>query len=229
VIYAEKQTEGRGRKARRWESPPGVGLYFSIVARPSQPVSCWPILNHVAGVALAQAVEDLTAAQAVSRSLEVDLKWPNDLMVSGKKAAGILLETTGGAGNPFGAVVGVGINVGPESFPEALRDRATSLSEAGVFVPRRRLLVRFLSLFQEGFSLFERGEYGKILEQWKCHSTMWDGVPVWVEDGAGSRPAVTCGLTELGALRIRNEDGSEEALLAADVSVRSRVRGGMKL
>jgi BirA family biotin operon repressor/biotin-[acetyl-CoA-carboxylase] ligase len=224
VIYAEKQTEGRGRKARRWESPPGVGLYFSIVVRPSQPVSCWPILTLVAGVALAQAVEELPAAQA--GGLAVDLKWPNDLMVSDKKAAGILFETTGKPGGSFGAVVGVGINVGPESFPEGLRDRATSLSQAGVIVPRRRLLVRFLSFFQEGFSLFERGEHGKILEQWKCHSRMWDGVPVWVEDGAGSRPAVTCGLTEQGALKIRNEDGSEENLMAADVSVRPRTRGG---
>jgi BirA family biotin operon repressor/biotin-[acetyl-CoA-carboxylase] ligase len=151
----------------------------------------------------------------------LDLKWPNDVLLSGKKTAGILLETVVAQDGSRAAVVGIGINVKLGSVPEELRDRATCVSqEAGTGIPRRRLLVRFLYYFQLFYCCFERGEHGELLSRWMERSSMWNGAPIWIDDGGRPRSAVTCGLTELGALRIRNDDGTEETLLAGDVSVR---------
>jgi BirA family biotin operon repressor/biotin-[acetyl-CoA-carboxylase] ligase len=153
--------------------------------------------------------------------LDLELKWPNDVLLSGKKAAGILLETAGMGGTISAVVVGVGINVYPVQFPGDLSDQATSISEAaGVQVPRRHLLVRFLYHFQSEYDLFQRGEHAAILRQWKSFSHMWKDTPVWIMGNDGARPGVTAGLTESGALLVRGPDGSETEILAGDVSIR---------
>jgi BirA family transcriptional regulator, biotin operon repressor / biotin---[acetyl-CoA-carboxylase] ligase len=221
LVYAEKQTSGRGRKGRRWSSPAGTGLYFSLLLRPPNPLNRWPLLTHVASVSLAQVLKELSAERWIPEPLAVDLKWPNDVLLSGKKTAGILLETVQQEQHAAAAVLGVGINVKSESLPDELKETATSVSaEAGVPIPRRRLLVRYLYYFQIGYELFKRREYQRILDQWKTHSSMWDGVPVWLHDGEQRRLVVTCGLSDMGALKVRNPDGNEETVLAADVTVR---------
>jgi BirA family biotin operon repressor/biotin-[acetyl-CoA-carboxylase] ligase len=221
VICAERQTSGRGRKGRTWLSPAGAGVYCTLVVRPEQPRNRWPMLTHAASLAVAEAIRDVLRETAPARMLAPDLKWPNDVLLSGKKTAGILLETIVPSGGSPAAVVGAGINVRAESVPEGLRKQATCISaEIGAEVPRRRLLVRFLYHFQLCYRLFEQGDHETLLERWKDNSSMWDGVPVRVDDGSREKEAVTCGLTELGALRIRNEDGTEETLLAGDVTVR---------
>jgi BirA family biotin operon repressor/biotin-[acetyl-CoA-carboxylase] ligase len=221
LVYAEKQTSGRGRKGRHWSSPGGAGLYFSLLLRPPNPLNCWPLLTHVASIALAQILKELSAEHWIPHPLAVDLKWPNDVLLSGRKAAGILLETVQQEQHTAAAVLGVGINIKSESLPEELKEIATSVSqEAGVFIPRRRLLVRYLYHLQIGYELFKRGQYQKILDQWKTHSSMWDGVPVWLHEGAQRSLVVTCGLSDMGALKVRTPDGTEETVLAADVSVR---------
>ena len=98
LVYAETQSSGRGRKGRRWHSPPGEGLYFTLLVRPGQPVLRWPILTHVASLALAQALEEVARLESFPRPLEIDLKWPNDVLLSGRKTAGILLETASAGG-----------------------------------------------------------------------------------------------------------------------------------
>ncbi len=221
LVCAETQTAGKGRRGRRWSSPPGAGLYFTLVLRPPRPHACWTLLNLIASVAVAQAIADLERESVVPQRLLVDLKWPNDVLVSGKKAAGILVETAGSGGSPYAAVVGVGVNVREGFIPEELKGRATSVSaEAGVQVPKRWLLVRFLYHFQLGYDAFVQGRDQEIVAQWKSHSTMWDATPVWVEDNTERIRATTSGLTELGALRIRTEEGTEEIVLAADVTIR---------
>jgi BirA family biotin operon repressor/biotin-[acetyl-CoA-carboxylase] ligase len=219
VVYAESQTGGRGRKGRRWNSPPKAGLYFSIVVRSTQPQNRWPLLSHVASVALVDALKEIDAG--TGRPLDIDLKWPNDVLLSEKKVAGILLETAHGGAGDTAAVIGIGINIRPECVPEELRHAATSLeTEIGAAIPRRRLLVHYLSHFQRRLQLFESGEHAGILDLWKSRSTMWNGASVYVVEGSTARPAVTCGLTEIGALRIRTKAGIEEIVLAGDVSVR---------
>lgn len=221
LIYAESQTAGRGRKGSQWLSPARTGLYFSLVLRPEQGPSHWALLTHTASVALSFALQELVQEGLTSRPLDLELKWPNDVLLSGKKTAGILLETAGTGGSISAAVVGVGINVSRALLPEELQDRVTSVSEAaGVQVPRRHLLVRFLYHFQLGYDLFVRGEHQTILEQWKKFSRMWTDTPVWIIENDQARPAVTAGLTESGALMVRTPDGGEEVILAADVSIR---------
>ncbi len=225
IVIAECQTQGRGRKGRRWISPPASGLYFSVLLRPDQPLGHWPLLTHVASVALARTLRALPVEELIPHPLDIELKWPNDVLIAGRKTAGILLETAGKGAIVSAAVVGIGINVGEVDLPADLRDRVTSVSEAaGVLVPRRRLLVRFLCHFQVGYELFEQGNHAEILEQWKSFSRMWKDTPVWILEDEGRRPAVTRGLNANGALLVETADGAEETLLAGDVSIRRSAR-----
>jgi BirA family transcriptional regulator, biotin operon repressor / biotin---[acetyl-CoA-carboxylase] ligase len=226
LVYAEEQTAGKGRNGRVWISPAKTGLYFTLLLRPSQPRKYWPLLTHAASVALGEALRDLSEQGIIPHPLDIDIKWPNDVLLSGKKCAGILIETTpsDGALSDIGnhaAVVGVGVNVHPGSVPESLAADAACLDDmAQAFVPRRLLLVRFLHHIQHSLLLFERGEHAELLERWKSMSSMWNGARIWIADGGVRRRAVTCGLNEIGALLVRAEDGSCETLLAGDVSVR---------
>jgi BirA family biotin operon repressor/biotin-[acetyl-CoA-carboxylase] ligase len=125
AIFAEKQTAGRGRFGRRWESASHLGLWFSVLLRPALPLGAWSRLTTWVAVVVAEAIEETTGAS-------VSVKWPNDLEFRGGKLAGILTELqTDSAGQPF-AVVGIGVNVNHavEDFPEELRARATSLRVA---------------------------------------------------------------------------------------------------
>lgn len=223
VICAEHQSAGKGRLGRTWFSPPRAGLYFTVLLRPRRSLDQWPILTFAAAIALCDALRDLNDDKLVSRTLDLDLKWPNDVMLSGKKAAGILLETCHTTVSPYAAVVGVGVNIAPESIPPDHSGSATAVDlEAGVHVPRRWLLVRFLRHFQHGYCSFSDGRDAEIIGQWKERSRIWNNVPITVRESDHVRTAVTCGLTETGALRIRTEKGREESLVAGDVTIRRR-------
>jgi BirA family biotin operon repressor/biotin-[acetyl-CoA-carboxylase] ligase len=222
LVLAEHQTAGRGRKGRSWTSPPGSGLCFSLVVHPVFPRQHWPLLSLLTSVAVARAIEDIAARLEAGRGglLRVDLKWPNDVLLSGRKAAGILIETADSPGGRGAVVIGVGVNVGIDSVPPGMEGSAASLSrEAGVRVPRQALLVSFLQRFQEEYLLLERGERKAILDHWKARSSMWNGARIRVSEGDTWREATTCGLSDSGAIRVRLPDGSEQALMTADVSV----------
>lgn len=221
LIYAEEQTAGKGRLDRNWFSPPKSGLYCSLILRPDQPQKYWPLITHAASIALVEALKSLSDQSLIPHPLDIDLKWPNDVLLSSKKLAGILLETAGGEPENHALVLGVGINVHKGSCPESLASEAICLDEAaGTTVPRRRLLVQFLDHFQLVYQLFEKEEYPQLLERWKCLSSMWNGVPVWINQDGERRTAVTCGLNEMGALLVRKEQGTVETLLAGDISIR---------
>jgi BirA family biotin operon repressor/biotin-[acetyl-CoA-carboxylase] ligase len=221
LIYAEEQTAGKGRKGRTWFSPPATGLYFTLIVRPVQPRKFWPLLTHAASLALVEALKALSDGNLIPHPLEIDLKWPNDVLLSGKKCAGILLETVPTGGESHAAVVGLGINVHPGSVPESLAAEAACVDEmAQTFVPRRQLLVQFLHHFQLCYLMFERGNHAELLQRWKRTSSMWDGAQIWIIEGDLRRPAVTCGLDEIGALLVRTAEGPVEAVLAGDIRVR---------
>lgn len=220
LVYAEEQTAGKGRKDRSWFSLAGAGLYFSVLVRPTQPLMCWPLLTHVASVALAETLRGLQEQNVVPQPLDVDIKWPNDILLSGKKCAGILLETTA-QGKNIAAVIGIGINVHMGSVPESLsRDAVCVDAAANAYVPRRLLMVQFLHRFQQCYVLFEQGKHAELLERWKHFSSMWNGARVRILDGDQSREVETCGLNEIGALLVRAPDGTQETLFAGDISVR---------
>lgn len=219
LVIAEEQTAGKGRKGRSWVSVAGKGLSFSIVLRPTQSLKSWPLLTHVASVALIETLKDLHSLKVIPHPLNVDLKWPNDVLISGRKCAGILLETVTEAGPPA-AVVGLGINIRRGSVPQPLESAAVCLDEmAHTLVPRRQVLVHFLRKFQEYYLVFEEGNHHVLLEQWKSHSSMWEGAQVWIIEGNERRSAITCGLSDIGGLMVRTPEGRVETVLAADVSV----------
>jgi BirA family transcriptional regulator, biotin operon repressor / biotin---[acetyl-CoA-carboxylase] ligase len=220
LVYAEEQISGRGRKDRLWFSPARAGLYFSLIVRPTRPLEFWPLLTHAASVALVQSIQSLIDRNRIPQTLDMDIKWPNDVLISGKKCAGILLESVQMDRNNQAAVIGVGVDVHLGSVPESLKSEATCLDEmAHAVVPRRQLLVTYLRHFQICYSLFEQGKQDELLEQWKALSSMWNGVKVCISDGDVRRTALTCGLSELGALLVRTPDGMVETVLAGDISV----------
>ena len=157
VIFAERQTAGRGRLGRRWESSAGRGLWFSLLLRPGFPLRQWARLTTWAAVAAARGIEE-------AASCRVAIKWPNDLYVGGRKVAGILTETRADAdGNQF-AVAGIGVNINQESadFPEALRDKAGSLRMAlGRALAARRWLRQSSSTWMRATSRSD-----SILPRW---------------------------------------------------------------
>jgi BirA family biotin operon repressor/biotin-[acetyl-CoA-carboxylase] ligase len=221
LVYAEEQTDGKGRKGRTWFSKAGAGLFFSLILRPNQARRWWPLLTHVACVSLIEALRTLSESVNIPQPFNIDLKWPNDVLLDGKKCAGILLEALPLEGKNSAAIVGIGINVHSGSVPDALVAEATCLDDiAGVRVPRRQLLVHFLHEFQLNYQAFEEGKHADILDKWKSLSSMWHEVPVTIIEGDKSRHVVTCGLDEIGALIIRNEEGSIEKIFAGDVRIR---------
>jgi BirA family transcriptional regulator, biotin operon repressor / biotin---[acetyl-CoA-carboxylase] ligase len=224
LVYAEEQTAGKGRKDRIWFSPQGLGLYFTLLLRPTQPLHVWPLLTHAAAVALVRTLKDLSDHRLIPNSLSIDLKWPNDVLLSGKKCAGILLESFGLDNGNRAAIVGLGINVHRGSVPANIRSAAACLDEmAGCFVPRRQLLVSFLHSFQLCYVSFEQGKHTELLQEWKSYSSMWNGVQVSISDGEERRNGITCGINDFGALLVRTPEGSVETVLAGDISVR-RIR-----
>jgi BirA family biotin operon repressor/biotin-[acetyl-CoA-carboxylase] ligase len=120
LVFAERQTAGRGRFGRRWDSAPHAGLWFSLLLRPAFATPLWVRLTTWAGVCVAAAVEHATG-------LKTQVKWPNDVLIGGKKIAGILTECSGDTEGGMFAIVGIGLNVNHETMPAELADRAASL------------------------------------------------------------------------------------------------------
>jgi BirA family biotin operon repressor/biotin-[acetyl-CoA-carboxylase] ligase len=217
IVIADAQTAGRGRRGREWFSPPGSGLYVSVVLRPRHSTRgaadrTTTLLTLAAGVALVEAVETATG-------LAVDLKWPNDLYVARHKLAGILAEAAGAADEPM--VLGYGINVGAAAYPPELRDRATSLeSELGRRVDRALLFVESLaSLARRYDDLLER-RFDAILDAWRARSPGSNGARVTWNRGAtpsGAATGVTAGIDDEGALLVVVGDRIER-IVAGEVT-----------
>lgn len=155
VVFAEQQTHGRGRRDNRWESEPGQDLMFSILLRPTLDLQFWPRMTGMAALALCQAIEETT-------SLAPMVKWPNDIYLNEKKAAGILAETFTSNQGPF-MVLGIGLNVNRIHFAEELTSAATSLHLAvGSPQPREPIAIVLLRKLNQLLPCWEHGHAGVI-------------------------------------------------------------------
>jgi BirA family biotin operon repressor/biotin-[acetyl-CoA-carboxylase] ligase len=207
VFLAEEQLAGRGRGAHSWHSARSAGIYCSVILRPAMPPSDALIFSLAAGLAIRAAVEE------IAPQLLVDLKWPNDLLLSGKKFCGILTEMNAEATRVRHLVVGMGINVNQVKFPSELREIATSLRiETGTEWSRVELCAALLkSLDREYRSLVEdAGARAVILRRFEESSSSVRGRRVSIEvsaDENGGLAGVTEGLDERGFLRVRTADG----------------------
>jgi BirA family biotin operon repressor/biotin-[acetyl-CoA-carboxylase] ligase len=211
VIVAEEQSAGRGRLGRAWYSEKASGIYASVILRPPLAPSAAPILTLLAGVAVHEALR-------LSTALAPDIRWPNDVLVNGKKVCGILTEMSAEVDRLHSVVLGIGINVNHRVMPEDLRHTGTSLRiEAGKPVSRAQVFVALLKALEKYYELLMRDGGGAIVNGWAAASTFAEGKQVRVLTGTGEYHAVTAGLDPGGALRVRRGDGREEALVAGEI------------
>jgi len=213
VVFAEEQTAGRGRLGRQWRSDPRLGLWFSVLLRPDLPLAQWPRLTLWIAYAIAQAIRQFPAETV--RSPGIMLKWPNDLYASGRKLAGILVETSLGE-QPF-AVAGIGLNVNHTEFPPPLAATATSLRiESGAAFDRNALAAAILMSIDQSFSLISSG-FHNILA-WAAAADYLHGRSVSATVGATIIEGIAEGLDPEGALLIRTNDGGRTRLSSGEVT-----------
>ncbi|QSR84651.1 biotin--[acetyl-CoA-carboxylase] ligase [Methylacidimicrobium sp. B4] len=208
VVAAERQSRGRGRLGRRWESDSPGGIYTSLLLRPQLDFPQIHRLTILTTVAAAEAVEEVAG-------FSPRIKWPNDLMGSRGKLGGILTEVVAEGGRVRGGVVGIGLNVSqdPETFPEEIRGRASSLRiETGSRFRR----VEILGALLRRIAIRYRGDFGEIrrLWEWRCESL---GRMVQVRQGEGVIEGYALGLDEDGLLLLRTEAGAVVPLLAGEL------------
>ena len=212
VVLAEEQSAGRGRAGRAWHSDRALGIYVSLLLRPRLAPVQAPLLTMMAGLSARSAVQAVTG-------LTVDLKWPNDLLVCGKKAGGILTEMHAEPGQIRFVIVGIGLNVNQETFPGELADAATSLRlETGKTQSRMELLVRLLREFESDYNRILREGVASIVARFEEVSTYAKGKRVRVTNGTDSYLGTTSGLGPEGLLQVQRDDGKIMTVIAGDVA-----------
>ncbi len=212
VILAEEQTAGRGRAGRNWHSERAAGIYVTLLLRPKiSPVQA-PLLTMMAGLSAHAAIQAQTG-------LQPDVKWPNDLILNGKKVGGILTEMHAEPTLVRFVIVGIGINVNQETFPSELNRVATSLSvETGKNQSRLELLARLLREFETDYNRFLREGSSSVTERFTHISSYALGKTVRVTNGNETYVGVTAGLRPEGLLQVQREDGEVVTVLAGDVA-----------
>lgn len=208
VFFAEEQTSGRGRGGHSWHSAASTGIYCSVVLRPQVPPAEILVLSLAAGLAVAEAVHQVTG-------LRPELKWPNDLLINGKKFCGILTELNAEVTRVRYAVVGIGINVNQAEFPADLREIATSLRlAAGREWSRVQMGAALLQSLDREYAALENGAHADISRRFEERSPWSRGQRVRVEDEPPWE-GVSEGLDDRGFLRVRSGDTVRTVLSAS--------------
>lgn len=210
-VVADEQSAGRGRRDRQWHSSPGDGLYLSVLLLP--------------GATKKLSLLSLTAAVSVAETLiernvtGVDIKWPNDVLVNGRKLGGILIESVSAGANAPRIVAGLGVNLNHDSFPAELIATATSLKiETGRATEVDEFRDQLLRRLFVWYGRWKRGDGKTILDRWTQLSSYAHGQRVNVALETENINGETAGLTEDGALKLRLDDGSLRTILAGEVA-----------
>ncbi len=214
VAVAEVQTAGRGRLGRSWTAPPGSALLVSLLVRPALPAERCPLLALAAGVAMSEAV------QLVS-GVAIELKWPNDLRVQGRKLGGILVEARTGPQAAGALIVGAGVNLKRVALPGTLADTATSLEAVQGKADRDALLPAFLAAYDEELSALEAGQVVSLIERFagKCE-TIGQRVRIALHTASVDEKGIVgtaVGVDSDGALRVRLDSGNERSVRFGEV------------
>ncbi len=212
VVLAEEQTAGRGRAGRSWHSERAAGVYVTLLLRPRLAPVQAPLLTMMAGLSAHSAVQTVTG-------LEVDLKWPNDLLIRGKKAGGILTEMHAEPGQVRFVIVGIGLNVNQEKFPGELSGVATSLRiETGKPQSRMEVLVRLLREFESDYNRFLHEGVTSVVARFEAVSSYAKGKRVRVTNTTESYTGTTAGLGPEGLLQVERDDGQLVTVIVGDVA-----------
>ena len=212
VVLSESQSKGKGRLGRSWFSPSGANIYLSIILRPQMPTSQIPLLTFAAAIAVAKSIRDVT-------NLDADIKWPNDILIRGKKVAGILSEMGAEKDKVNFAIVGIGINVNldKKDIPLELIDKATSIKiESNSLIDRTNLICRIIENLEEWYNLFERKGINDIIKEWK-RLAITIGRDVKVQSGNSFVEGRAVDIDENGALLIKDRDGIIQRVLSGDI------------
>ena len=205
AVIADHQTHGRGRQGRSWHSEPGTGLYLSTLLKPNLPPEDLACLTLMVGVATVSAIQQQTSAPA-------KLKWPNDILLNGKKLAGILCECIAQSGYTPAVIVGIGINLNHTRFPENIQDIATSLKlETGKNVNRTELALSLLQNLDSEYEDFLQGKMENLIRKWTEQSDMF-GKTVTVNQKGKTLTGVAMGLNPQGKLILQTPDGKQHLL-----------------
>jgi BirA family biotin operon repressor/biotin-[acetyl-CoA-carboxylase] ligase len=216
VVLAESQSKGRGRMERPWQSPPGVNLYTSIILRPPIPPAVAQQITLLAGVAVANAL-------ARGTGLEARIKWPNDIFIRGKKAAGILSEMEAEGSRTRFIILGMGLNVNwrKEEMPLDLQEMATSLRiEAGREFPRAKVAAEVFEELEKEYALFRKEQFSpRLREEWNRLSWINEK---WVTLRGTDKEfeGRVAGLDTDGALLLVSREGKTRRVIAGDLSLR---------
>jgi BirA family biotin operon repressor/biotin-[acetyl-CoA-carboxylase] ligase len=215
VVFAEKQTRGRGRLGRAWVSPAGKGLWFSLLLRPPWPPQSATWITIAAANALVRAIRSQTRVRP-------QIKWPNDILADGKKICGVLTELAAEIDTIKYVVLGVGVDVNQEAsdFPAELAPIATSLRLAqGEPVHRADLAAEILAQLEVEYQRLLRGEFSAAAEEWEGNcSTL--GKLVSIQQGGRTLAGRAEALDAQGALLVRTQHGHLERVLGGDVATR---------
>lgn len=209
LVLADTQTGGRGRRGRSWISPAGEGIFMSLILRPDLPPSRVAKLSLLTALAVANAIERATG-------LDARIKWPNDIVIEGRKVCGLLLEMDADESAVHSVVAGVGINVHQTAFEEAIAHTASSLDLlGGRRFDRAAIVAAFLEAFEEAMEMDE-----DAMMRAYCARSATLGQRVQVISLTGTYTGTAEGVTESGSLLVMGDDGERREVLAADVSVR---------
>lgn len=214
LAVAEHQTGGKGRRGRTWDSPGGTGIFMSLILRPDMAPPHASMLTLVAALAAAKGIE-------VCAQVEPLIKWPNDIVINGRKICGILTEMSADPDCINYVVVGIGINVNMEQFPEEICQVAASIyTESGRKLKRSVLISAVMEAFEEYYSAFmETADMSGLLEEYNGKLANC-GRTVRVLDPAGEYSGTAQGINSQGELLVEMEDKTVRTVMSGEVSVR---------
>ncbi|MEK9629091.1 MAG: biotin--[acetyl-CoA-carboxylase] ligase [Nitrospinota bacterium] len=210
IVIADSQTGGKGRLGRVWHSEPGMGIYFSTLIRPNLPPEKMPLITLMAGLATLNAVNEFTPQPAL-------LKWPNDLLLNGKKIAGILCENH--STERPAVIIGIGINVNHSQFPPEIKNIASSLKlESGRNIDRTSLIKHLVTQLDLQYEELQNNRVENIIRNWSLNTDLF-GKTITLKKGKQSISGIALRLDALGRLVIVNESGEETAFDSGEVSL----------
>lgn len=214
LVSADTQTGGKGRLGRVWKSPFGTTIAMSLLLKPTIATTHVSMLTLVAALSVSQAIDEVTL-------LHTQIKWPNDIVVNGKKVCGILTEMSADMDQIYYVVIGIGINVNTQEFPEEIRETATSLMlETDKTISRRHIIAKSMKYMEENYENFMRTQDMSLLLEMYQSRLVNVNQTVRVLALGQAYTGVSEGINELGELLVRKENGELQRVISGEVSVR---------
>ncbi|MBN6888447.1 BirA family transcriptional regulator, biotin operon repressor / biotin---[acetyl-CoA-carboxylase] ligase [Cytobacillus horneckiae] len=214
IVVAEEQSNGRGRMDRKWVSPKYTGIWLSIILRPNLPPHKAPQLTLIAAVSVVQAIEEVTG-------LSPEIKWPNDVLLNGKKITGILTEMQADADRIASIIMGIGINVNQskEDYPPELQDKATSLAiEKGQKISRAELIQALLLKLENLYKIYIEKGFHPIKLLWESYAVSI-GKYITARTLTGAIAGKAIGITDEGVLLLEDGEGKTHHIYSADIEI----------